>query len=319
MQYRQLGQSGLAVSVVGLGGNNFGARMDVDKTRAVIDAAIEVGVNFIDTAEAYGNGASEKVLGEVLKGRREQVVLATKFGLMYRPGMGPAPTGPAAIDARGSRKNVRRAVEASLQRLQTDYIDLYYLHFPDSQTPMDETLEAMNELIREGKVRYIGTCNHAAWQLADADWIARTRNLNRFVATQNNYSLLERSLEQDITPVALKYGIGIIPYFPLASGLLTGKYHRGTPPPEGTRLAARPGALQDAQFDKVEPLEKYAGERGVTLLEVAIGGLAAQPGVSSVIAGATKPEQVQANAKAGEWIPSAEDLAALDAITKGAR
>ena len=317
MQYRQLGRSGLAVSVVGLGGNNFGMRIDLPATRAVVDAALECGINFIDSAELYGGGESERMLGEVLKGRRQQVVVATKFGKggMRLPGM---PAGPVSPEAHGSRQYVRHAVEDSLKRLQTDYIDLYYLHFPDPRTPMEETLEALTELVREGKVRYIGTCNHSAWQLVEADWIARTHNLTRFIATQNGYSLLDRGLERDITPAAVKYGLGIIPFFPLANGLLTGKYQRGAAAPEGSRLAARPGSLTDEQFDKLDPIEGYARDRGVSLLQVAIGGLAAQPGVASVISGATRPEQVKANAAAGEWLPSQEDREALDAITKPA-
>jgi aryl-alcohol dehydrogenase-like predicted oxidoreductase len=305
VQYRQLGDSGLTVSVVGLGANQFGGRLNQEETTAVVSAAIEAGITHIDTAELYGGGgASEKMLGEALKGRRDKVVLATKFGHASSP----------AGNAPGSRRNIRRAVEASLSRLQTDYIDLYYLHSPDPLTPVAETLAALTELITEGKVRYIAACNLAAWQVVEAEWTARTVHTARFVAAQNQYSLIDRSAEQELAPACVKYGVGIVPFFPLAQGLLTGKFKRGEAGPAGTRLAGRVESFPSSTFDKVEALEAYAQERGISILEVAIGGLAAQPGVSSVIAGATKPEQVQANAAAGAWVPSAEDLAALNAL-----
>ncbi len=306
MQYRQLGDSGLTVAVVGLGANNFGRRLDQRQTSAVVSAAIDAGITHIDTAEIYGgDGASERMIGEALKGyQRDTVVLATKFGHASTP-PGSAP---------GSRRNVRRAVEGSLKRLQTDYIDLYYLHSPDPVTPIAETLAALTELINEGKVRYIAACNLAAWQVVEAEWTARTAQTDRFIAAQNRYSLIEREAEQELLPACRKYGVGLVPYFPLAQGLLTGKYRRGEAVPAGTRLSDRIESVPASTFDKVEALEAFARERGVSLLQVAIGGLAAQPGVSSVIAGATKPEQVRANAAAGAWSPSAEDLAALDAL-----
>ena len=307
MAYRHLGSSGLVVPVVGLGCNNFGRRIDLEATRKVVDAALEVGVTFFDTADVYGE--SEAFLGEILQGRREQVVLATKFGNDLRGALGDD------HGARGSRWYVRRAVERSLRRLRTDHIDLYQLHRPDPSTPVDETLGALTELVHEGKVRYIGHSNFSAWQTADADWIARTHHLERFVSAQNEYSLLQRAVERELLPALEHFGLGFLPFYPLANGLLTGKYARGAPRPAGTRLA---GAQYDdyltpERFDLVEALQGYAKERGVGLLEVALGGLAARPAVSSVIAGATRPEQVRANAAAGRWMPSREDLRALDA------
>jgi aryl-alcohol dehydrogenase-like predicted oxidoreductase len=306
MRYRRLGDSGLAVSVVGLGCNNFGRRIDIDATKAVVDAAIDNGITLFDTADSYGE--SETFLGEVLQGRRDEVVIATKFGNDLRGALG------RDFGARGSRRYVRRAIERSLRRLRTDHVDLYQLHQPDPATPIEETLAALTELVREGKVRYLGSSNFAAWQVADADWTARSAGIERFISAQNHYSLLERGVERELVPACERFGVGLLPYFPLANGLLTGKYHRGEPPPEGSRLEKRPEYLSDARFEVVEKLERYATERGLTLLEVAIGGLAAQPAVASVIAGATKPEQVRANIAAGEWEPSEADLAVLDAI-----
>jgi aryl-alcohol dehydrogenase-like predicted oxidoreductase len=308
MQYRRLGSSGLVVSVVGLGCNNFGRRIDVEATHAVVDAALEAGVTFFDTADVYGE--SEAFLGEVLQGRRDQVVLATKFGNSLRGALGDD------HGARGSRWYIRRAVERSLRRLRTDHIDLYQMHRPDPSTPIEETLAALTELVREGKVRYVGHSNFTAWQASDAEWTARTRGFERFVSAQNEYSWLERGVESELLPALQHYGIGLLPYFPLANGLLTGKYQRGTRPPEGTRLNAPDydSYLTPERFDLVEALEQYADERGITLLDVAIGGLAAQPTVASVIAGATRPDQVRANATAGTWTPTSEDLRELDAV-----
>jgi aryl-alcohol dehydrogenase-like predicted oxidoreductase len=309
MRYRPLGTSGLIVSVVGLGCNNFGRAVDLDGTRAVVDAALEAGITLLDTADVYGNrGGSESLLGEALKGRREQVVLATKFGMDMGGANGPD------WGARGSRRYVRRAVEASLERLQTDWLDLYQYHAPDGVTPIEETLAALDELVAEGKVRYVGSSNFAGWQVAEADAVARRDGATRFVSAQNSYSLLDRTLERELIPACAHFGVGILPYFPLANGLLTGKYRRGEPPPEGTRLAARGAAISDRSFDAVEALERFAAERGRTLLDVAIAGLGALPAVGSVIAGATRPEQVRANAAAGDWEPTAEDLSALNAI-----
>jgi aryl-alcohol dehydrogenase-like predicted oxidoreductase len=306
MRYRRLGDSGLVVSVVGLGCNNFGRRIDLERTRAVVDAAIDVGVTLFDTSDSYGE--SETFLGEVLQGRRDDVVLATKFGSDLRGRLG------ADWGARGSRRYIRRAVESSLRRLRTDWIDLYQLHFPDPVTPLEETLAALHELVVEGKVRYLGSSNLAAWQIVDADWIARSRGTTRFTSAQNHYSLLERGVETELVPACSARGIGLLPYFPLADGLLTGKYRRGEPPPPGTRLAARPERLEEAAFDTIEALERYAADRGRSLLDVAVGGLAAQPAVASVIAGATWPEQVRANAAAGTWEPGPDDLRQLREI-----
>jgi aryl-alcohol dehydrogenase-like predicted oxidoreductase len=309
MRYEPLGRSGLVVSVVGLGGNNFGRRIDGDATTAVVDAAIESGITLIDTADIYGDrGASETLLGEALRGRRDEVVLATKFGMDMGGANGPD------WGARGSRRYIRRAVEASLTRLQTAWIDLYQYHAPDGVTPLEETVAALDELVHEGKVRYVGSSNLAAWQVADADSFARRQGTNRFVSAQNAYSLLDRTAERELVPACEAHGVGILPYFPLANGLLTGKYRRGEAAPEGTRLESRLDTVRDRTFDRVDALEAFARERGLALLDVAIGGLAAQPAVGSVIAGATRPEQVKANAAAGAWVPTPDDLAALDAL-----
>jgi len=302
MRYRQLGESGLTVSMIGLGGNNFGGRIGLEQTRGVVDAAIDCGVTLIDTADIYGNrGGSEKLLGQVLAGRREHVVLATKFGMDMGEG----------TVARGCRKYIRRAVEGSLHRLQTDYIDLYQYHEPDGLTPLEETLATLNDLVTEGKVRYIGSSNFAGWQISDADWITTVQHRARFVSAQNHYNLLERDAEREVIPSCVNRGIGVLPYFPLANGLLTGKYRRGQAAPQGTRLAGRESALTDDVFDKLEALERFAEKHGRSLLDVAIAGLAAMPAVASVIAGATKPEQVRANAAAGEWELSPDELTEL--------
>ena len=310
MRYRQLGDSGLTVSVVGLGCNNFRSRTSDDDAKAVIDAAIGRGITLFDTADIYGGGGgSEELIGEALGSRREQVVLATKFG-MAMPDAGP--------EARGSRRYVRKAVRDSLRRLRTDWIDLYQYHEPDGVTPIEETLAALDELVQEGLVRYVGSSNFTGWQIADASWTARDRRYEPFVSAQNHYSLLERRVEAEVIPACERFGVGQLPYFPLANGVLTGKYRRGEPLPEGSRLGGNrtraEQLLTDRTYDRVEALEKLAGSRGVSLLHVAIGGLAAQPTVASVIAGATRPEQVHANADAGSWEPSAEDLAAIDEI-----
>ncbi len=307
VRYRQLGNSGLTVSVVGLGCNNFRARTSDEDGRAVVDAAIDAGITLFDTADIYGGGGgSEELLGEVLGSRRDQIVLATKFGMAMPD---------AGAEARGSRRYVRNAVMASLTRLRTDRIDLYQMHEPDPMTPIEETLAALDELVREGLVRYVGSSNFAAWQVADADWTARARGHERMVSAQNEYSLLRRAAETELVPACLRYGVGVLPYFPLANGILTGKYRRGAPLPGGTRLGNNPARaemlLTDDAFDRVEALEKYDAERGMSLLSVAIGGLAAQPAVASVIAGATKADQVRANAAAGDWEPTAGDLPGL--------
>src|SRR5689334_10612148 len=309
MRYRPLGQSGLLVSVVGLGCNNFGSRLDTEATRAVVDAAIDAGITLFDTSDTYGGGGSERALGEILGSRRDQIVLATKFG-HQNADMG---YGPAA-GAKGGRAYIRRAVEASLRRLRTDYIDLYQLHTPDPVTPIAETLAALTELVTEGKVRYLGHSNFTGWQIADAAHVARVTGTAPFVSAQNHWSLLERGAEAEVVPAARHFGLGVLPYFPLANGLLTGKVRRGQAPPAGSRLAGRLGYLTDDKLDRVEALIAWAAERGRTVLEVAIGALAAQDGCACVIAGATTPEQVKENAAAAEWIPTAEDLADLDRV-----
>ncbi|HWC34352.1 MAG TPA: aldo/keto reductase [Mycobacteriales bacterium] len=308
MEFRALGDSGLRVSVVGLGCNNFGRRIDLEQTRAVVHAALDAGITLFDTADIYGE--SEDFLGEVLGAARADIVLATKFGNDMGGKLGPD------WGARGSRRYIRKAVESSLRRLRTDWIDLYQMHSPDPSTPIEETLSALHELVEEGKVRYVGCSNFAAWQLADADWTARSGGHPRFISAQNHYSLIERSVEAELTPACKRFGVGILPFFPLGNGLLTGKYRRGEAAPEGTRLGAAGWSswLSDERFDKVEALEAYAKERDLSMLEVAIGGLAAQRQVASVIAGATKPEQIHANVAAGEWVPSPDDLKALNKL-----
>jgi aryl-alcohol dehydrogenase-like predicted oxidoreductase len=314
MRFRRLGDSGLVVSVVGVGCNNFSSRIDADRTREVVHAALDAGVNLFDTADIYGNpqGGSEELLGAALGRHRADVIVATKFGMDMHGANGPD------WGARGSRRYIYRAVEASLRRLKTDYIDLYQMHQPDPDTPIEETLSALDDLVRAGKVRYLGNSNFAGWQVADADWTARSGHLNRFVSAQNQYSLLDRDVELDLVPACERFGLGVLPYFPLSSGLLTGKYRRGQAAPEGTRLAADRYAarLAAAPWDTIEKLEAYARKRGLTLIDVAIGGLAAQPAVASVIAGATSADQVRANVAAGEWEPTGADLAELDEITK---
>jgi aryl-alcohol dehydrogenase-like predicted oxidoreductase len=311
MRYRQLGDSGLVVSVVGLGCNAFGGRIDAATTEAVVGAAVDAGVTLFDTADIYGGepGLSETLLGAALGSRRDEVVLATKFGGDMAGANGPD------WGVRGSRRYIRRAVEASLRRLGTDWIDLYQLHVPDPVTPIGETLAALSELVAEGKVRYVGSSQFTGWQVVDADWVARSTGSEPFVSAQNKYSLLDRTAEDELVGACEHVGVGILPYFPLEYGLLTGKYKRGAPAPAGTRLADRPDRLAEADFDTIEALETFAAERDLSLLDVAIGGLAAQPAVVSVIAGATRPEQVTANVAAGAWEPTAADLAALDDLT----
>ncbi|WP_210406308.1 aldo/keto reductase [Micromonospora sp. MH33] len=313
MTYRRLGDSGLVVSVVGIGCNNFGRKLDLDGTRAVVDAALDAGINFFDTADIYGEpqGGSEELLGQALKGRRDDVVVATKFGMDMHGLNGPD------HGARGARRYIARAVEASLRRLDTDHIDLYQMHEPDPGTPIDETLAALDDLVTAGKVRYLGNSNFAGWQIADADWTASSQGRARFISAQNHYSLLERSVEAEVIPACERFGLGMLPFFPLANGLLTGKYKRNEAPPAGSRLSGGgryAQRLAAADWDTIEAIEAYAAKRGVSMLQVAIGGLAARPAVTSVIAGATTPEQVRANAEAGTWQPTDEDLDALDAL-----
>ena len=313
MRYRNLGDSGLLVSVVGLGCNNFGWRIDVADTRAVVDAALDEGITFLDTADVYGvpRGTSELALGEVLRGRRDQVVLATKFG--HRGGgMGYGPVAGAG----GGRSYITVAVEKSLTRLKTDYIDLYQLHTPDPVTPVEETLAALDALVTAGKVRYIGHSNLAGWQIADAAHAALNSGRTPFISAQNAWSMLDREAETEVVPAARHFGLGVLPYSPLANGLLTGKVRRGQQVPANTRLAEprQAGYVTDAKLDTVESLIAWGQDQGVSLLEIAIGGLAAQPGCASVIAGATRPEQVKANVAAGEWEPTQAQLDAIDEI-----
>jgi aryl-alcohol dehydrogenase-like predicted oxidoreductase len=305
MRTRRLGADGPEVSVVGLGCNNFGGRVDLEGTRAVVDAAIEAGVTLFDTADIYGNkGESERFLGQALAGRREQVVIATKFGGDMGDGE----------EARWTRDYIRKAIDASLERLGTDYVDLYQYHFPDPATRFEETFGALDELVREGKVRHVGHSNFDPAQVEDVDALARDRGWARPVSAQNRYSLLKRDVEDALLPTCERLGLGVLPYFPLASGLLTGKYRRDQPVPEGTRLSDNSDVFTEDTFDKLEALDAFARERELTLLDVAVSGLLAQPAVTSVIAGATKPEQVRSNAAAGEWEPTPEDLAALNQI-----
>ncbi len=305
MQTRKLGPSGLDVSAIGLGCNNFGMTLDLEGSRAVIDAAIDAGVTLFDTADVYGEGQSETMLGEVLGARRKDIVLATKFGIRGR------------LTPRADRRYIVEAVERSLGKLKTDWIDLYQLHNVDPATPLDETLRALDDLVRQGKVRYVGLSNHPAWKVVEADWIARTRSLTGFISCQDHYSLLRREIEAELIPAMRAKGLGLLPFFPLANGLLTGKYKRGQSAPDGTRLA-RPAfanmVVNDANFDRVEALEAYAVSRGHTLLELAFSWLLAQPVVASVIAGATRPEQIRANVTAGDWVLTREEEAAVRAI-----
>lgn len=314
MEYRRLGRSGLTVSVVGLGCNNLGragtATESQAGTDAVVHAALNAGVTLFDTADVYGKtpGLSEERLGQALKERRAEAIVATKFGMDLDGANGPD------FNARGSRKYIRTSVEASLRRLRTDYIDLYQFHTPDPLTPIEETLAALDDLVREGKVRYIGHSNRAGWQIAQAEYVARELGAERFISSQNHYNLLDRRAELEVIPAAHELGLGVLPYFPLANGLLTGKYSDGKAP-EGSRLThSRTNLLTDADFDQLQAFGAFAKSRGVTELEVAFSWLAAQPAVASVIAGATKPEQIQQNAAAATWKPTAEDLAELDEI-----
>ena len=312
---RRVGASGLLVSAVGLGCNNFGREgtrtESLEGTRAVLDAAIDAGVTFLDTADMYGGepGQSETLMGEALRGRRDQVTLATKFGHPGRD-MGYPPSG-----SKGSRSYVRRAVEASLTRLQTDWIDLYQLHVPDDDTPIEETLDALADLVREGKVRYIGHSNFSGWQIAEAHYAALTRHGVPFVSSQNQYSLLSRGAERDLLRAVERYRLGFFPYFPLHNGLLTGKFTRDAAPADTRIIRQRRHIYDDAPWDALEAFQAFCDERGITMLEATFGWLLSHPALSSVIAGATTPEQVRANAAAASaWTPSQTDLDAIDAL-----
>jgi len=312
MEFRRVGESGLEVSVVGVGCNQFGRRVDGSGVARIVHAALDAGITLFDTADVYAAGESERLLGAALRGRRDSAIVATKVG---------ARMGEGAYASGASRRYIRTAVEASLRRLGTEWIDLYQIHFPDPDTPIDETLSALDDLVREGKVRYIGSSNFSGWQIADADWTAYHHHFNRFISAQNEYSLLNREAEAEIAPACDHFGLGLIPYSPLSQGLLTGRYRRGESVPEGARLAGPAGEemLTDENFDVVEGLSAYARRHGTDLLGVAIGGLAAQPAVVSVIAGVSDTEQVAANAQAVEWEPSPEDLVELDGISPSPR
>jgi aryl-alcohol dehydrogenase-like predicted oxidoreductase len=311
VKHRKLGRSGLSVSLVGLGCNNFGGRIDLEASRKVVHRALDLGITLLDTADIYGNrGGSEECLGKILGDRRKDVVLATKFGMaMSDDGKKQG----------GSRRYIMTAVEDSLRRLKTDWIDLYQIHQADPSTPIDETMRALDDLIRQGKVRYVGCSNYAAWQVVEAQWTAKTEGLNAFISCQEEYSLVIRDLDKTLMPVMPQYGLGLLPYFPLACGLLTGKYKRGAPMPEGARLTTTQRHadkyMTDTNMAMVEKLEAFASKNGHSLLELAFSWLANRAPVASVIAGATKPEQVDQNAKAVEWALTADDMAEIDKIT----
>jgi aryl-alcohol dehydrogenase-like predicted oxidoreductase len=314
MEIRNLGQSGLRVSAIGLGCNNFGTRINDDATRAVIHKALDLGITLFDTADTYGErGGSETVMGKILGDDRKRIVLATKFGM---------PMDDVGVKVGGSRRYIMQAVEDSLRRLHTDWFDLYQIHAPDPRTPIEETLRALDDLVRQGKVRYVGCSNFPAWQVVEAQWTAKVNNLNAFVSCQDEYSLVVRHVvEPQLKPAMLKYGMGLLPFFPLASGLLTGKYRRNAALPSGTRLANTQRLadryLTDRNWPIAEKLGDFAERHGHTLLELAFSWLLAQAPVSSVIAGATRPEQLEQNVNAGSWKLSAEELAEIDRITTG--
>ncbi len=312
MEYRKLGNSGLRVSEISLGGNNFGWYADEGTSNGVINHALDSGINYIDTADAYDKGRSEEFIGKALKGRRSQVIIATKFFL---------PMGEGPNDRGGSRYYIMRAVEASLRRLQTDYIDLYQMHRPDATTPLEETLRALDDLVRAGKVRYIGCSNYAAWQLSDALWTSSVNHLSAFLTVQSRFNVLERQIEAELVPCCQAHNIGVIPWGPLAGGFLTGKYHQGEKAPEDGRLskpnALYSGVLNEANWSRLAKLEAFASERGHTVGELAIAWLLSKPYVSTVIAGAKKPEQVSANIAAGKWKLTAEEAVKVDDITSG--
>ena len=307
MRYRQLGNSGLQVSAIGLGANNFGGRLDAGRTETVVHAAVDAGVNLIDTSNSYGGGLSEEFIGLALDGRRSRAVIATKVS--SRIAEGPNNSG-------NSRKHIMDQVDVSLRKLRTDYIDLYQIHWWDPNTPIEETLRALEDLIRDGKIRYAGCSNFAAWQVCESHWTAKTLGIDSFSSVQPRYSMMYRQPEAEMVPFCEKYGVGILPYYPLENGFLTGKYRRDQAPPEGTRLSENDrGVLTERNFDILEKLEAFSAQRGHTVLELAFAWLlASSPMVSSVIAGATRPEQIQANAAAADWELTAEELAEVNSI-----
>jgi len=302
MEYRRLGRSGLKVSEIGLGTNAFGARADEDISIKTIDRALELGVNLIDTAEVYVRGRSEEIIGKALKGKRSQAIIATKFGVQF-----------GLKERGGSRSNIIKSIENSLRRLSTDYIDLYYLHYPDSETPIEETLSALDDLVRTGKVRYVACSNFAGWQLCEAEWTSRVHNLNSFIAIQSGYNMLNRSIEREIVPCCQAYGISVIPWGPLASGFLTGKYSRTQElPARFAPSAFYNNVFTESNFDKLAKLEAFARERGHKVGELAVSWLLSRPWLGSVITGATNPEQVSSNVTAGSWKLTAEEVKAIE-------
>jgi aryl-alcohol dehydrogenase-like predicted oxidoreductase len=306
MNYRQLGTSGLQISEIGLGTNNFGRRLDAAGTAKVMDQALEDGITFIDTANVYGGGLSETYIGQAIKGKRDQYILATKVAMKM---------GDGANQIGASRQHILTEIENSLKRLQTDYVDLYQIHRADPKTPIEETLQTLDQLVSQGKVRYIGCSNYQSWQVCEAIWTSRTKNFVPFSTVQPHYNMLNREIEKELVPFCKTYGVGILPYFPLANGFFTGKYKRGETAPEGSRLSENDrGMFTDKNFDILEGLEKFAQEREHTVLDLAFAWLLANPCVSSVIAGATKPEQITANAKTSGWQLTAEEMTEIDGI-----
>ena len=311
MEYRNLGSSGLRVSLVGLGCNNFGMRLDLEQTRAVVDRAFDLGITLFDTADMYGGrGGSETQLGKILGHRRKDIVLASKFGMAMSDD---------GTKIGASRRYIMSAVEDSLRRLKTDWIDLYQLHQPDPLTPLDETMQALDDLVTQGKIRYIGCSNLPSWQVVESQWISKSMGLNRFVSCQDEYNILNRNVEAELIPAMQKYGCGLLPYFPLASGLLTGKYKR-TEMPEGARLTDMPTFanriyLTDENFEIVDNLNKFAKKTGHSILELAFGWMASRPTTASIIAGATKPEQIEANVAAVNWVLSQSEKDEVDKIS----
>ena len=310
MEYRYLGKSGLKVSAIGLGTNNFGRRLDADATALVINHALDMGVTMIDTSNSYGDGYSEDYIGRALKGKRDKAIIATKVS---------STVGDGPNDGGNSRQHIMAAVEDSLRRLQTDYIDLYQIHWHDPHVPIEETLRALDDLVRQGKVRYIGCSNFTAWQVCEAAWTSRSLGIASFASVQPRYSLMDREIETELVPFCDAYGVGILPYYPLANGFLTGKYRRGEAVPTGTRLAEDDrGMFTDANFDMLDKLEAFCEVRGHTVLELAFAWLLANDAVSSVIAGATRVEQIIANAKAASWQLTADEVAEVNAIVDAA-
>ena len=320
MEYRHLGNSGLQVSVIGLGTNNFGGRTDEEQSVRVLFHALDLGINFIDTANTYSKGESEEIIGRALGGRRHDTVLATKGGILW---------GPGPNESGASRKHIMDAVEASLQRLRTDYLDLYYIHRPDPNTPIEETLDTLDDMVHQGKIRYIGCSNYQAWQVCEAVYTSRSRHLSSFVCAQNEYNMLNRTVERELVPFCRAYGVGLVPFYPLAAGFLTGKHRPGEPPPAGARYddtsktrpaqAAMARGLQqrfliDRNFGVLPPLEEYAGQAGHTIAELALAWLASNSAVSSVLVGASNTEQLDANVKSVEWRLSPEESAEVNQI-----